>query len=72
MEIMNTEQNHQQQPILKQAIGVPQLLYVKIKDHINMTPLTNSLVLSRFLTGHEPFRILTVIKIVDAGILQVF
>jgi|JYMV01.1.fsa_nt_gi hypothetical protein len=40
--IMNTEQNHPQQPILKQSFRVPQLLYVKIKDRINMTPLTNS------------------------------
>ena len=30
--IMNTEQNHPQQPILKQSFRVPQLLYVKIKD----------------------------------------
>jgi hypothetical protein len=35
--VMNTEQNHPQQPILKQSFRVPQLLYVKIKDRINMT-----------------------------------
>ena len=35
--IMNTEQNHPQQPILKQSFRVPQLLYVEIKDRINMT-----------------------------------
>jgi hypothetical protein len=35
--IMNIEQNHPQQPILKQSFRVPQLLYVKIKDRINMT-----------------------------------
>jgi hypothetical protein len=32
---MNTEQNHPQQPILKQSFRVPQLLYVQIKDRIN-------------------------------------
>ena len=35
MKITNTEQNHPQQPILKQSFRVPQLLYVKIKDRIN-------------------------------------
>jgi hypothetical protein len=34
--IMNTEQNHPQQPILKQSFRVPQLLYVKIEDRINI------------------------------------
>jgi hypothetical protein len=33
--IMNTEQNHPQQPILKQSFRVPQLLYVKIEDRIH-------------------------------------
>ena len=34
--VMNTEQNHPQQPILKQSFRVPQLLYVKIEDRINI------------------------------------
>jgi hypothetical protein len=40
--IIHNNQYHPQQPILKQSFRVPQLLYVKIKDRINMTPLTNS------------------------------